>query len=64
MHLKIEIKALFNIAVTNKKDKKDIQYFNTIAIIYIIHNSSFYIMLNLNNQTIDIKTTDSTILKK
>lgn len=58
-----KMKTLFNIAVTNKKDKEDIWYLNIAIAIHIMHNFSFYIILNLNNQIINIKTANSIIFK-
>lgn len=57
------MKALFNVTVIKKKDKKDIWYLDKAAAVYITHNFSFYIMPDLDNQTINIKTVDGTIFR-
>lgn len=59
MYSKNEIKALFNIAIINKKDKKNIQYFNIVAAIDMTYNFNLYIISNIDNQTINIKTANS-----
>lgn len=63
VYFKKRIKALFNVVVTNEKDKEHIWYFNIAIAIYMIHNFSFYITLNLDNQTINIKTINDIILR-
>ena len=57
------MKTLCNITVSNKKDKEDIWYLNKAAAVYMTHNFSHYIIPNLDHQTVDIDTTDDTILK-
>lgn len=57
------IKALFNIAVTNKKDEKDTWYFDIAIAIYKMPNLNPYIMLNLDNQTVDIEIAGGTVLR-
>lgn len=64
MHLKKEIKTLFNVAVTNKKEKKDTWYLDTSAAIHIMYNLSLSITVNPDNQTVDIKIVDNTIFKR
>lgn len=57
------MKALFNVVITNKKDKKDTCYFNTATAVYMTHNFNLYIMLDLDNQTVDIKTANSIVFR-
>lgn len=60
------MKALSNIAVSNKKDKKnkkDIWYLDIAVAIYMTHNLRFYITPHLDHQTANIEIADSTILK-
>lgn len=63
MYPKKEMKALLNVVVTNKKNKKDTWYLDIAITIYMTYNLSFYIMPNLDNQTTNIKTMDSTIFR-
>lgn len=55
--------ALFNIVVTNKKDKKDTWYLDTAVAVHMTYDFSLYITPNLDNQIVDIKIADNTILK-
>lgn len=62
VYYKKRIKALSNIAIINNK-KKNTWYFNTIAIIYMTYNFSFYISFNLDHQIAKIKIVDNIIFK-
>lgn len=60
---KKRMKALFNVVITNKKNKKDTWYLNIATTVYMTHNFNFYITLNLDNQTVDIKTANNIVFK-
>lgn len=49
--------------VTNKGDKEDTLYLNIAAAVYMTHNLSLYITTDPDNQTVDIKTMNGTVLK-
>lgn len=63
MHPKKGMKALFNVAITNKKDKEDTWYLDTAAAVHMTHDLSLYITPDLDNQTVDIETADGIVLR-
>ena len=63
VHPKKGMKALSNIAVSNKKDKEDTWYLDTAAAVHMTHDLSLYITPDLDHQTVDIETADGTVLK-
>lgn len=56
------MKALSNIAVSNKKNKENTWYLDTAAAVHMTHDLSLYITPNLDHQTVEIKTADGTVL--
>ena len=63
VHSKKGMKALSNVEITNNKDKENIWYLDTAAVVHMTHNLSLYITPNLDHQTAKIETADGTILK-
>lgn len=63
VHSKKGIKALFKVGIISNKEKENSQYLDTVAIIHMTHDLSFYINSDLDYQTAEIEIANDTIFK-
>lgn len=57
------MKAFSDVVIKNNKNKDNTCYLDRNATVYMTHDLSFYMIPDLDHQTVEIETVNNTILK-